>query len=124
MRSRLAQKRLVDQVTTHSKVVLLVGTSSGVAAGIALKLAGENSPSDLVLALATTSGLVPLVGSVVGGLLKRKAGVDVIALLAMAGALALGEYLAGAIIALMLATGGALEDYAAKRAQRELTSLL
>ena len=36
-------------------------------------------------------------------------GVDAIALVAMAGALALGEYLAGAVVALMLAGGNALE---------------
>jgi heavy metal translocating P-type ATPase len=42
----------------------------------------------------------------------------------MAGALALGEYLAGAVIALMLAGGNALEASAGRRARRELTSLV
>jgi heavy metal translocating P-type ATPase len=51
-------------------------------------------------------------------------GVDVIALLAMAGALTLKEYLAGAMIALMLSGGEALEAYADRRARRELSSLL
>jgi heavy metal translocating P-type ATPase len=51
-------------------------------------------------------------------------GVDVIALLAMAGALALHEYLAGAVIALMLSGGRSLEDYAQARAKRELAALL
>ena len=36
----------------------------------------------------------------------------------------LGEYLAGAVIGLMLATGRALEEYAANRAERELSALL
>ena len=50
---------------------------------------------------------------------------DAIALLAMAGALALGEYLAGAVVALMLAGGNALEASAgARRARRELTALV
>jgi cation transport ATPase len=48
----------------------------------------------------------------------------VIALLAMAGAVLLGEYLAGAVIALMLASGRALEAHAAGRAGRELEALL
>ena len=43
-------------------------------------------------------------------LLRGDVGVDAIALVAMAGALALGEYLAGAVVALMLAGGNALED--------------
>ena len=51
-------------------------------------------------------------------------GVDVIALLAMAGSLLLGEYLAGAVIALMLSGGGMLELYAAGRARKELSGLL
>jgi heavy metal translocating P-type ATPase len=49
--------------------------------------------------------------------------VDLIALVAMAGALILGEHLAGAVIALMLAGGQALERAAGSRAQRELTAL-
>ncbi len=51
-------------------------------------------------------------------------GVDVIALLAIAGALALGEHLAAIIVALMVAGGSALEEFAQARARRELASLL
>ena len=49
---------------------------------------------------------------------------DAIALISMAGALALGEYLAGAVVALMLAGGNALEESANRRARRELTALV
>ena len=42
----------------------------------------------------------------------------------MGGALALEEYLAGAVIAFMLATGRTLEDLADARAHRELSALL
>ena len=42
----------------------------------------------------------------------------------MGGALAVGEYLAGAIVAVMLAGGNALESYAQGRARRELSSLI
>jgi heavy metal translocating P-type ATPase len=42
----------------------------------------------------------------------------------MAGALALDEYLAGAVVALMLAGGNALEESASRRARRELTALV
>jgi heavy metal translocating P-type ATPase len=57
-------------------------------------------------------------------LARGDVGVDAIALVAMAGALALGEYLAGAVIALMLSGGNALEAAAGRRARRELTALL
>ncbi|MDI1449035.1 heavy metal translocating P-type ATPase [Polyangium sp. 6x1] len=57
-------------------------------------------------------------------MLRRETGVDLIAVLAMAGALVLGEYLAGAIIAVMLTGGAALERFAVARARRELGALL
>ena len=51
-------------------------------------------------------------------------GVDLIAGLAMTGALVLGEYLAGAILAVMLTGGTALERFAIARARRELSALV
>src|SRR5436305_8470339 len=50
-------------------------------------------------------------------------GVDTIALVAMLGALALGEEFAGVIIGLMFSGGETLEDIASTRARRELTAL-
>lgn len=50
-------------------------------------------------------------------LLRRDLGVDMIALVAIGTALALGEYLAGGVVALMLAGGNALEEYAGGRAR-------
>ena len=79
---------------------------------------------DLVWALASAVTLVPLTWSVVRSVARGDVGVDAIALVAMAGALALGEYLAGAVIALMLNGGNALEAAAGRRARRELTALL
>ena len=54
---------------------------------------------------------------------RRALGVNVIALIAIVGALALGEELTAAVIALM-SGGNALERYAAHRSRRELTALL
>ncbi|NVN10028.1 heavy metal translocating P-type ATPase [Nguyenibacter vanlangensis] len=51
-------------------------------------------------------------------------GLDLIAALAMGGALLLGQNLAGIIIALMFAGGEALEGFAQGRARREMTALL
>jgi heavy metal translocating P-type ATPase len=50
--------------------------------------------------------------------------VDIIAVLSMTGALALGEYLAGTIIAVMLTSGTGLERFAVARAKRHLAALL
>jgi heavy metal translocating P-type ATPase len=51
-------------------------------------------------------------------------GVDTIALVAMVGALALGEEFAGVIIGLMFSGGQTLEEIASTRARRELTALI
>jgi cation transport ATPase len=51
-------------------------------------------------------------------------GVDVIALLAIVGAVALGEHLAAIIIALMVAGGSALDEFAEARARHELAALV
>jgi heavy metal translocating P-type ATPase len=80
--------------------------------------------ADWLWAATTAMLLVPLSVSVLRSLLRRDVGVDAIALVSMAGALALGEYLAGAVVALMLAGGNALEESANRRARRELTALV
>jgi heavy metal translocating P-type ATPase len=100
----------------------LAGT--GLAAGGILHVAGSGRLGDALWAGSTLCLLVPLTVSVARTLLRRDVGVDAIALLAMAGALALGEYLAGAVIALMLAGGNALEGIAQRRARRELELLV
>lgn len=96
----------------------------GIATGAVLALLGNRVPGDAVWAATVALMLLPLSWSVARTLIGGDVGVDLIALLAMAGALALGEYLAGAVIALMLAGGDALEAYASGRARRELTALV
>jgi heavy metal translocating P-type ATPase len=92
--------------------------------GLGLYVAGMHRAGDWLWAATTGVLLVPLVLSVFRSLLHGDVGVDAIALVSMAGALALGEYLAGAVVALMLAGGNALEESANRRARRELTALV
>jgi heavy metal translocating P-type ATPase len=79
---------------------------------------------DAALIASAVVPLIPLIGDIVTKLRQRQPGVDVIALIAVTAGLALGEFLTAAIVGLMLATGQALEEYAAGRAQRELTALV
>lgn len=60
----------------------------------------------------------------IGGLWRGTLGVDLIALLAIVASIALGQHLAGIIIAAMVAGGAALEEYAGSRARRELAALV
>jgi len=93
-------------------------------AGLVAHFAGQDELASLLWAGTTLFALVPLTADVVRALWKSEFGVDIIALLAMAGALLLGQFLAGAVVALMLSGGNVLEDYADARARRELSALL
>ena len=104
----------------------LLGVSAlvAVALGGLLHLLDRPAAGDGVWAASIAVMLVPLMWSVARTLARRDVGVDAIALVSMAGALALGEYLAGAVVALMLAGGNALEASASRRARRALRALL
>jgi heavy metal translocating P-type ATPase len=104
--------------------VWLATSLVGLATGGVLWFLDLPDAANVVWSVTTVVALVSLLRDVVIGLLRRQPGVDVIALLAMGGSLALEEYLAGAVIALMLASGEALESYADRRAHRELSALL
>src|SRR5207237_7402499 len=105
------------------RVVALVAIA-GISAGAVAWLAGERALANGAWSLVTAIALVPLVAAVVRDLVHREPGVDLIALLAMSSALLLGQSLAGAVVALMLSGGLALEAYADTRARRELSALL
>jgi heavy metal translocating P-type ATPase len=74
--------------------------------------------------VGAAAGIGPSVVWIVAALRRRQAGVDLIAVLALAGTLAVGEYLAGALISVMLATGRTLEAAAQRRASHDLRALL
>jgi heavy metal translocating P-type ATPase len=107
-----------------SPAVILVIVLAAVLLGGALWLAGARAAAEIAWAGAIVFALIPLGFSVVRDLVHRETGVDLIALLAMAGSLALGQNLAGAVVGLMLSGGQALERFASARARRELTALL
>lgn len=73
---------------------------------------------------ATATALVPAVWWLVEGIRARSGATDVIAALALVGTVAVQEYLAGAVIAVMLTGGRMLERHAEGRARRDLGALL
>ncbi len=103
---------------------LLIISITGLAGGAVAWVGGAGQAADGLWGATAAIALAPILVEMARDLLRRSAGVDVIAVIAIAGALALGEFLTAAVIGLMLVTGRALEEYAASRAQRELSSLL
>ncbi len=104
--------------------IWFVASLVGIATGAALAIGDRRAAADVAWALTTAVGGLQVVVAVMRSVLRREPGVDVIAVLAIVGSLALGEYLAGAVIALMLSSGQALESFAERRAHRELSALL
>ena len=69
-------------------------------------------------------GLLPALFWVVNDLRKQTLSSDVLAVLSLLGTLLTHEFIAGAIITLMLATGRVLESWAEGQAERQLKALL
>jgi heavy metal translocating P-type ATPase len=78
---------------------------------------------DLPLVTALVLGGVPLVLELAGNLLRREFSSDLLAGISIVTAVALGEYLAGALVVLMLSGGQALESYAVRNASSVLQAL-
>ncbi len=113
-----------EQLSRVIGISVLPFTVLGLVVGLLASWAGDDDLAWWAWTVPAVLVGIRLLYQIVRDLLDREAGVDVIAVLAIAGALAVGESLAAAIIAVMLATGEALEDYAQGRAKRELTALL
>src|SRR6516164_7250910 len=96
----------------------------GLAAGIVAHAAGDPGVARLCWTLATAPVIAGLAVSIVRDFLAGRLGVDAIALLSMSAALALGEPLAGAVVALMYSGGNVLEEIAVSRAEHDLRSLV
>jgi heavy metal translocating P-type ATPase len=114
----------VGWFSRRSSVLLLAVTAAGLAAGGLARLAGAGGAADVCWLVSAGFGLAYALWSAADSLRRGRLGVDVIALLALAGAVAVRELLAAAVISVMLASGRALEAWAALRARHDLSALL
>lgn len=103
---------------------LAILTVASLAVGGIAWLAGRREVANVCWIAGTLVAVVPAVLWVVAALRRRHVGVDLIAVLSLVGTLLVGEYLAGALIAVMLAGGRALESAAERRASHDLRALL
>jgi heavy metal translocating P-type ATPase len=113
-----------ELLAQHLASVLLVMTGGCLALGGVLHLAGAVDEADVVWMVGGAVGAAYSLWTLLAALRQGRLGVDIIALLALVGAVAVGEYLAGAVVAVMVASGRALEGWAAGRAHRDLRALL
>ena len=111
----------------HERILrwaLVTFAVAGLAAGIVAHFADRSELADLCWTLATAPVIAGLAVSMLRDLLAGRLGVDAIALVSMSSALALGQPLAGAVVALMYSGGNVLEDIAVARAEHGLRALL
>ena len=115
---------IVPAVLKNVRPFLAVLVAAGLAAGFAVRLAGGGGWSGAIWAAVTVPVLAALLTEIVTSLRRGDVGLDVVAALSMTAALAVGETLAAAIVALMYAGGQFLEAFAERHARREMTALL
>ncbi|MEY9359273.1 heavy metal translocating P-type ATPase [Bradyrhizobium yuanmingense] len=110
-----------DRVMRWALVAIAI---AGLIAGTLARAAGRPDLADVAWALGTAPVIAGLAVSIVQDLVSGRVGVDAIALLSMSAALALGQPLAGAVVALMYSGGNVLEEIAVARAEHDLRSLV
>jgi heavy metal translocating P-type ATPase len=102
---------------------LIVAALAGLLLGLAASFASRSTTAQWLWAAGTLPVILALVVSMARDLLAGRVGVDAVAFVSMMAALALGQGLAGAVVAVMYAGGTVLEDYAVARAERDLKTL-
>src|SRR5450759_1518143 len=112
-RLRASKETLLFSVST---VLLLAG-------GVAWLMSAD-APARILWLLGNVLGLVFSILWTVEALRRSQLSVDIIAVLALAGAIVVNEPFAGAMITVMLVSGKLLEVRAAARARRELSLLV
>ena len=117
-------RRVRAWLVRRSAPLLLVVTTAGMTAGGVAWLAGDRGAADVAWLAAAACGLAYASWIAVAAICRGRLSVDLIALVALAGAVAVGELLAAAVISVMLTSGRTLEAWAAYRARRDLSALL
>ncbi|MEK8074083.1 heavy metal translocating P-type ATPase [Rhodococcoides navarretei] len=103
---------------------LLVATVGALLCGGLAWLLDAKAVADGFWIAGTVVSILPATWWVIDALRRGRVGVDLIAVLSLAGTLLVHEYVAGALIGVMLATGRALDSAAERRATKDLHSLL
>ena len=109
---------IVIRLRENKEMLLFASSTVLLLTGGAAYLLGAERPAAIAWVTGTVLGLAFSLFWTIGAIRRRQPSVDVIAVLALAGALAVDEPFAGAMITVMLASGQLLEARAAARAAR------
>ncbi len=112
---------LIERLLRRALIVIAL---SGLVIGLLAWAIGRGTLANWIWAAGTAPVVIGLLVSMIRDFLMGRIGVDAVAFVSMSAALALGENLAGAVVAVMYAGGNVLEDFAIARAERDLKSLI
>ena len=112
---------LTERFLRRALIVIALG---GLGLGLVAWAIGRSDLANWIWAGGTGPVVIGLLISMIRDLLAGRMGVDAIAFVSMSAALALGENMAGVVVAVMYAGGNVLEDFAIARAERDLKSLI
>ncbi len=108
----------------NRETAIAVLAVAGIAAHLVARAFVPDGPArDLPLFVVLAAGGAPLVWDLARKALARQFGADLLAGISIVTSVLLGEYLAGALVVLMLSGGEALEHYAVGRASSVLQAL-
>ncbi|MBQ0822850.1 cadmium-translocating P-type ATPase [Microvirga sp. HBU67558] len=107
-----------------TRPILVILPALGLLLGFGVRVVGSGQWSGMIWAVATVPVLGTLLIEIVASLRRGDVGLDIVAALSMTAALVFGEHLAAVVVALMYAGGQYLENFAERRASREMTALL
>lgn len=114
-------RRLISLARRYRMVTITVAVGI---VGLALEVSGLHRAAAWGIAGYALVVAALQAWQMVGALRQGRAGIDVLAIIAIAATVAVGEYWASLVIVLMLTGGEALEDFAGQRAKREVSALL
>jgi heavy metal translocating P-type ATPase len=106
------------------KIALLLVGFGGLATGLILHVAARPDLAQTVWFAGVIPVLAALLVEILRSLWRGEVGLDIVAALSMSSALAFGETLAAAVVAVMYSGGTFLESIAEGRARREMRDLL
>ncbi|HEY6361612.1 MAG TPA: cation-translocating P-type ATPase, partial [Vicinamibacterales bacterium] len=103
---------------------LVVACAVAIGAGLALEAAGQPPAADVLFLLATIAGAVSPVQRALSAIRSRTIDINVLMVIAVAGALALGEWLEGASVVFLFAVAQWLEVRTMERARQAIRALI
>ena len=115
----------MEQINSERlNMTLLSVAFVGLMVGLGLYFSGSSDLYKTVWLIGVIPVLLALITEIVRSLLRGEFGLDIVAALSMTAALAFGETLAAAVVAVMYSGGTFLEGFAEGRAKREMHALL